>query len=213
TIRKIGHCCLLIEIDGVRILTDPGELSMAQNDAENIDAILITHEHYDHLHIESVKKILENNPETKIITNTSVGKILDKESIPYQIVEDTQHIALKDVLIEAFGDVHAEIWKELGRVQNTGYFIAQKLFYPGDALYIPAKTPEILALPIAGSWIKIKEAIEYAIVVKPKTCFPVHDGVVEPKALKRLHEFIKKVFEAEEIKFTPMLAGDEHDFF
>ncbi|MEK6878040.1 MAG: MBL fold metallo-hydrolase [Nanoarchaeota archaeon] len=58
-ITKYGHCCLLIDINGVRILTDPGNYSTMQDTAENVDFILITHEHSDHLHIDSVKTILK----------------------------------------------------------------------------------------------------------------------------------------------------------
>lgn len=36
--------------------------------------------------------------------------------------------------------------KTLDPVQNTGYFINDKLFYPGDALTNPNKEIEILAL-------------------------------------------------------------------
>src|SRR4051812_27786091 len=55
-IKKLGHCCLVIETKGIRIMTDPGNYSTLQADEKNIDIILITHEHTDHLHIESLKK-------------------------------------------------------------------------------------------------------------------------------------------------------------
>ena len=78
-ITKFGHCCLLIEEKGVRILTDPGSYTTAQDALKDIDVVLITHEHQDHFHVPSVKKILENNPEVVIITNTSVCNLLAKE--------------------------------------------------------------------------------------------------------------------------------------
>ena len=48
-ITKFGHSCLLVEENGVRILFDPGSYSTAQNDVKNIDVVLITHEHSDHV--------------------------------------------------------------------------------------------------------------------------------------------------------------------
>jgi len=80
-VTKFGHCCLLIEEKGLRILTDPGSYSTAQNDIKNIDVILITHEHADHMHIPSLKNCIKNNPKARIITNKGVAKMLDNEKI------------------------------------------------------------------------------------------------------------------------------------
>lgn len=177
-ITKFGHCCLLIEENGTRILTDPGIYSEKQNEIKDIDIILITHEHTDHFHIVSVKQVLKNNPEAKIITNTAVGKLLDKESFSYQIVEKENTLTKNGIKFEGFGEKHALIHESLEPVQNTGYFINEKLFYPGDALTNPHRDIDILALPVAGPWIKLSEAINYALELKPKRCFPVHDGIL-----------------------------------
>ena len=178
-LTKLGHCCLIIEENGLRIMTDPGNYSTAQNDAKNIDLILFTHEHQDHLHLESLKKVLENNPQAKIITNQGVGKILQSEGIPFETLLHGQNASIKSVLIEGFGDKHAEIYETIPAVQNTGYFIANRFFYPGDALTNPDKAVEILALPVAGPWLSIKDSLNYAKETKPKTCFPVHDGMLK----------------------------------
>lgn len=209
-IQKLGHCCLVVEIDGVRILTDPGMLSTAQGEAKNIDLILITHEHADHLHIESVKKLLENNPGVSVIANASVGKILEADGIKYEKIEHGEKGAHKNITIEGVGEKHAEIYKEFGQVQNTGFFIGGRLFCPGDALTIPGERPEVLALPVAGPWIKIREAVEYGLAVKPKYAFPIHDGVVSWTA--PFHAIPQKFLGEAEIEFTPMLVGDEHNF-
>src|SRR3989344_5644853 len=50
-----------IEENGVRILTDPGTYSTQQSEVKNIDFVLITHEHADHFHIDSLKALLKNN--------------------------------------------------------------------------------------------------------------------------------------------------------
>lgn len=178
-ITKFGHCCLLVEEQGVRILIDPGNLSNAQNDVLNIDIVLITHEHADHYHIDSLRIILKNNPYVKVITNHAVGKLLEKEGIAYRVLEHGGQCDGDGVTIEGYGERHEEIYKEFGLVQNTGYMIAGKFFYPGDAFYNPGRNVEILALPVAGPWCRIKNSIEYALAVKPKICFPVHDGLLK----------------------------------
>lgn len=178
-ITKLGHCCLLIEEQGVRILTDPGNYSQAQNEVEGLDVVLITHEHQDHLHLDSLKIILRHNPQVKIFTNRSVGNLLASEGIEFILLEDGAEQKIKEVKISAWGNDHAEIYQDFKKVQNTGFMIADRFFYPGDALYVPAAPVEILALPVAGPWLRIKEAIDYALQVKPLVAFPVHDGMLK----------------------------------
>ncbi len=178
-ITKLGHCCLVIEEKGVRIITDPGAYSTLQNDAQKIDFIFCTHEHQDHFHLESLKTVLKNNPKAKIVTNSGVGKLLDAEKIPYQLLEDGDAGEFGGLHITGCGDRHEVIYREYGQVQNTGYFFQNRFFYPGDAFFNPKRPVEILALPVAGPWMKISDAIEYAQALKPKVAFPVHDGMLK----------------------------------
>lgn len=211
-ITKLGHCCLLIEENGLRILTDPGAYSEGQNELKNIDVILITHEHQDHLHIGSLKKVLEKNPNARVITNGGVGKMLDKEGIKYEIVEDGQSVNVDKVLIEGFGEKHADIYKTITPVVNTGYFVAKRFFYPGDALHNPGKSVEILALPVTGPWMTLAQGIDYALLIKPKICFPVHEGMIRDDRMGPLHRLPKEILEKEGIAFKVLPLEDEVDF-
>ena len=38
----------------------------------------------------------------------------------------------------------------------------------------------MLALPVAGPWMKIADAIDFAKAIKARTAFGVHDGMVQP---------------------------------
>src|SRR5437870_1976167 len=102
-ITKFGHCCLLVEIDGLRILTDPGNLSEAQNDVMNIDVVLITHEHADHFHTPSVEAVLKNNQQAVVITNTAVGKLLEKLGVAFECIEHGEGTEKGGVTIEGCG--------------------------------------------------------------------------------------------------------------
>lgn len=216
-ITKIGHCCLLIEINSagdatgaIRILTDPGEWNPGAEKLTGIDLILISHEHSDHLHVETVKELLVNNPQVKIITNPSVGKILDEQGIKYETVAHLQTTMLEEVEIAGSGEKHADVYPSITPVENTGYLINKKFFYPGDALTDPGKPVQILALPVAGPWIKISEAIDYAKKLKPKYAFPVHDGML--KHFGSAHFLPQKELPALGIDFRPMVDGDSTDF-
>src|SRR3989344_1783026 len=106
-ITKFGHCCLLIEIDGVRILTDPAMFSKGHESVRNIDIVLITHEHPDHFHLDALKIILKNNPQAKVITNSSVAKLT--EDIKVSVVGNGQSIAEQGILIEGIGTKHGAV--------------------------------------------------------------------------------------------------------
>lgn len=162
-------------------MTDPGAFSTMQVEEKNILAILITHEHQDHFHIDSLKKVLENNPKAIVITNTAVGGLLAEAGITYTKVEEGEKYDLNGVSIIGFGNTHAEIYGTYGQVQNTGYMI-DTLCYPGDAFSYPDAQVDVLALPVAGPWMRIKDAIDYAKNVKPRIVFPVHDAILSQVA-------------------------------
>ena len=201
---------MVIDINGQKIMTDPGSYTAAEQEIEkNIDLIIITHEHQDHLHIDSLKNILVNNPSVTIVTNTAVGKLLDEAGIDYQKLENGQSGEFAGVLLEAHGEKHAEIYEEFGQVQNTGYFIGKDLFYPGDAFTNPNKKVEILALPVLAPWLKIKESIDYGILLKPRVCFPVHDWNIKLPGI--VHRTPSIVLAKHNIEFKVLEIGKEEE--
>lgn len=205
-IKKIGHCCFYIEENGVGILTDPGMYSSGQDEITGISLIIITHEHGDHFHIESVKKVLANNPDATIITNSAVAKLLEQEGIQSQVVEDGQNTEVAGITIAGFGKDHAVIYKTIPVVMNTGYLIAGQFFLPGDAFVQPHVPVEILGMPIAGPWMKLSESLEWAIAMKPKMCIPVHDAILSNPTW--LQGMIKNILQQEGIDFRPMVPEE-----
>lgn len=209
-ITKLGHCALLIDLKGKRILTDPGNYTIeAQLQTVNVDYILYTHEHADHFHLESLIKIKEKNPNVEIFANVSVGDLLEKENITYTLVQHKDVITLGEITIEGIGEKHALIHSSLPIGDNTGFMIDKRLFYPGDALTNPDKEVEILALPVAGPWLKIGEAIDYALSIKPKSAFPVHDAIRHAS----IHKLTEGILKKNNIQFFPMAEGESEEFY
>ena len=181
-ITKLGHCALVLEEQGVKILTDPGSFSAAaQEKVTGLDAVLITHEHSDHYHLESVKVILQNNPQAQVVTNSAVAALLLAEGIKAMVVGDGQSADVKGLKIEGFGKDHALVYPpNTGLVENTGYLIAEKFYFPGDNFHTPERPVDILALPVAGPWMKASEAVDFAKLINARVAFGVHDGIVQP---------------------------------
>lgn len=214
-ITKFGHCCLVIEVDGVKILTDPGNHEFAGLGADPkklplVDAVVITHEHPDHFHLPALNTVLANNRSVPVYTTAAVFRLLTQEGRTSSVLQDGDTVEVKGIPITGVGKLHAEIYGDWNRVENVGILVAKKFFYPGDAFTPPNVPIEILALPIAGPWMKIKEAVDFALAVKPKHCFPVHDGML--KTVVPQHRLLETIFPPKGIQFSSAELGKTMEF-
>ncbi len=207
-ITKFRHACFLVEEKNVRILVDPGNYPKFISELTKIDVILITHKHPGHFHLPTLKSCLKNNPQAKILANREVADLLDKESITYNLAEERK-IDLNGVLIEGFSSKHELSYKNSATVKNTAYSLDKKFFYGGDSFEIPKAQPQVLALPIAGPWCKISESINFALKVKPKIVFPVHDGELTRRRTPNSYLIAQSVFQEQKIKFVVLQEGKE----
>jgi hypothetical protein len=62
-------------------------------------------------------------------------------------------------------------------ITNVGVLINDSIFYPGDAFTVPPVPVNVLAAPSGAPWMKIAEAMDYVLAVKPKRAFPTHEMV------------------------------------
>ncbi|HEX4104166.1 MAG TPA: MBL fold metallo-hydrolase [Candidatus Paceibacterota bacterium] len=210
-ITKIGHCALILEHDGTKFLTDPGNFTIeGQEKVTGLDAIVITHEHQDHFHVDSIKVLLKTNPNVAIVSNSAVGKLLEAQGIKSIVAGDGQSATVKGIKIEGFGRDHAPIYGTMGLVENTGYFIADKFYFPGDNFHVPGKPVDVLALPVAGPWMKISEAVDFAKKINARTAFGVHDGMIQP-SFRGFTGMLLKMF-VPKTEYVALQDGESREF-
>jgi L-ascorbate metabolism protein UlaG (beta-lactamase superfamily) len=211
-ITKLGHCCLVLDVNGTKILTDPGSFTSAQDTLTGLHILLITHEHTDHYHVDSVKNIVKNNPDIEVVCNKAVAALIQKENISTKVsvVGDSESVTLHGVLIEGFGTEHAKIYGNMPQIENTGYMVANKFYFPGDNFHSPNKTVDVLALPVAGPWMKIGEAVDFAKLIKAPKAFGVHDGMIVPP-FRGFVAMILKNF-VPETEYTALADGESKEF-
>lgn len=212
-IAKLGHCCLVLEDNGRKVLTDPGFFTTEPvKTVTGVNVILITHEHGDHYHIESIQAVLANNPGAVVVSNSAVAKLLAEKNITCTVVGDAQSATVADTLIEGFGKDHAPIYGTLNLVENTGYFLNNKFYFPGDSFYNPKRPVDVLALPTAGPWMKISEAIDFMKAIKPRIGFPVHDGMIVPGFGGFVATMVQNLVKEVGTEFVPLGAGENREF-
>lgn len=208
-ITKLWHCCLLIETRNKKLLTDPGCFTVETHaHLENIDAILFTHEHADHFHLDSLKVLLSENPRAIVFANTSVAELLTQSCIDHTVIHDGETVDFEGIMITGYGVHHTLQHSTWPLSANTGFFIDDRLFYPGDALTDPHRPVDILALPVAGGWLSTHEFIDYALKLQPKIAFPVHDHI----RFISSHMVPSKILPEHGIDFIPMTEGESRDF-
>ncbi|MGH3633172.1 MAG: MBL fold metallo-hydrolase [Mycobacterium sp.] len=178
-ITHLGHACVLIEIGGTRLLIDPGTLSRSADATGDIDAILFTHSHVDHLDIDAVHKLVESNTAVALVADADSARVLAEAGITDVRTLDSPDGVQLDVAgigVEATTVPHATIHCDLPDMANNTYVIADSILHPGDAFWSPPHPVDVLLLPIGGPWMKLSESIDYLRSVAPRVAVPIHQG-------------------------------------
>ena len=74
-----------------------------------------------------------------------------------------------------FGETHNVIHSSIPVIDNVGVLVDDEFFYGGDSYTEPGVEVELMAAPVGAPWLKIGEAMDYVLAVKPRRAFPVHD--------------------------------------
>lgn len=210
-----GHSSTLVEIDGMRVLTDPVFAErvspftwlgpkrwyappVAFADLPPIDAVVISHDHYDHLDMHSVKLLLSGN--AIFVVPLGIGAHLEYWGVPAaRIVElewwqETKIGSLRFVLTPArhasgrvLVDFNKKLWGGFALIGNK-----HRVYYSGDTGLFPAMKeigrrlgPFDLTMIEVGqynrSWpdwhIGPEQAVKAHLWVNGRTMLPVHWGL------------------------------------
>jgi L-ascorbate metabolism protein UlaG (beta-lactamase superfamily) len=177
-LRKLGHSCLLVESSDARILIDPGTFSSGFDELDAVTAVLITHQHPDHVDTSKLPALLERNPSMQLVADAATAQILrDDHGVEASVAAagDTFDFGMH---VEVVGDVHAQIHPDIPRVPNVGYLVDGRLLHPGDSLDVTDRDVEILALPTMAPWMRMADAVDYLRAVAPRVAVPIHEALL-----------------------------------
>ncbi|MGW1070146.1 MBL fold metallo-hydrolase [Streptomyces aureus] len=169
-LTKYGHACVRIE-DGDRVLViDPGTFSETEA-LSGADAVLITHEHADHIDVDKLDAARKSVPGLTVHTHPALAAALGRGTTA---VAPGETFTAAGFTVQAVGGEHAEIIDGLPGCPNIG-FVVEGVYHPGDSLFVPDQPVHTLLVPASGPWLKLREAIEFVRAVRPARAFPIHD--------------------------------------
>lgn len=193
-ITRYFQSCLLIEENGVRILIDPsGQEAERADSFGKLDAVLYTHEHSDHFDVDLADKFMS----TGVAVYANTGNAKKFKSQP-SIVTDGQELEIKGLKVKAIELPHCLMWDGSEGPQNIGFLIAERLFHPGDGKELAGLTVEILAAPITGPDVSLKDAHFFAKQLQAQTVVPIHYDYIGTKP---------EVFASQTDGFTVKILG------
>lgn len=171
---KQEHACLILEESGKILVVDPGVLTTALVGLNNVVAVVITHEHGDHWTSEQLTRILDRSPDARIFG--PAGVVAAATDFDITLVAHGDSIEVEPFTLRFFGEKHAVIHESVPVIDNVGVLINDDLYYPGDSYTIPGDVAVgTLAAPVGAPWLKIGDAIDFVLEVKPRRAFATHE--------------------------------------
>ncbi len=176
-VTKYAHSCLRIEHDGAVLVVDPGVYSEPEA-LDGADAVLITHEHPDHVNVEGLTRALTRRP-IPVNGPASLAGVLGDAAEALVVVAPGESFTVAGMAVRAYGGRHAVIHPDIPVVPNLGYLFNDVVYHPGDSLVVPDDVQvDTLFAPIHAPWNKFAEVVDFIRAVAPRRAYALHDGLL-----------------------------------
>ena len=187
---KYTHSCVRLEREHNVLVLDPGSFSEVEEALDGAAAVLITHEHADHLDRDRVLAVMAANTDLALYAPAGLAAELREASAGSGAadriidVEPNSAFTAAGFEVRSFGGQHALIHPLVPLVANVGYLIDGTLYHPGDSFVIPnGLTVQTLLVPIHAPWSKVGEVIDFVIASGAERAYPIHDALLNERGL------------------------------
>ncbi|MCU1416255.1 MAG: fold metallo-hydrolase [Schumannella sp.] len=207
-VTKYEHATLLLSIGDDTLVIDPG-MFLSAVDFGNVAAIVITHEHGDHWTPDQLGRILEKNPDAPVYGPAGVQTAA--HGFDVTVVKAGDEIEAGPFTLKFFGETHALIHESVPAPDNLGVLVNDELYYPGDSYTVPEVEVGTLAAPLGAPWLKIGEAMDFVLAVKPKRALYAHDMTLSAAGKKMHADRLAWATEKNGGVFHPLEVGESLD--
>ncbi len=209
-LTKQEHACLILESSGKTLVIDPGVFTTALVGLTDVVAVVITHEHGDHWTADQLTRILKRSPDAQLYGPEGVA--LAATDFDITIVKDGDTINAEPFSLRFFGEKHAVIHSSIPIVDNVGVLVNDSLYYPGDSFTVPEGVEvDVLAAPVGAPWLKIGDAIDFVLAVRPHRAFATHEMVLSTAGKAMGGDRLKWAVEQGGGEYAALEPGDTLD--
>ena len=197
-LTKYTHACVRLEKDNRVLVLDPGNFSETEEALADAEAVLVTHEHADHIDVDAVAGALRSNTGLSFHAPDGVAHRLRSE-VPeaegrIHSVEPGSTFRAAGFDVRSFGGQHALIHPQIPVVGNIGYLVDENLYHPGDSFIIPdGINVKTLLVPLHAPWSKSAEVVDFVIGVRAPKAFQIHDGLLNDNGLNIVEGHVKRI--------------------
>ena len=201
-IEYVGHATVHVDLDGVRLLTDPmlrnrvahlrRATRVSPRAVRGVDAVLISHGHYDHLDLPSLEKLGKKLP---IVVPRGLGGLLRKKRFESVLeIEAGETLAMGDVEIRAVRAEHDRSRGPFGASADpVGYVVSgsTSIYFAGDTDLFDEMADlgpvDVALIPIwgwgpglGGGHLDPGRAAVAVARIGPRVVVPIHWGTYFP---------------------------------
>jgi L-ascorbate metabolism protein UlaG (beta-lactamase superfamily) len=178
-ITHYGHACVLVETASARLLFDPGSFSSGFEELRELDAVLITHQHVDHVDVDKLPGLFSGSPKATLYTDSGSADLITGLDVQMTVLHAGDSVPVAGASMNVVGGSHAVIHRDIPVIPNIGFMVDDGAFYhPGDSFFVPDQEIDVLGLPTGGPWLKLSEAVDFLRAAAPRVALPIHESIL-----------------------------------
>jgi L-ascorbate metabolism protein UlaG (beta-lactamase superfamily) len=207
-LTKYSQSCVRLEDGGRALVIDPGTFSEASEALAGADAVLITHEHADHLDEPALRAAAATHPDLPVWAPAAVAAKLADLGDHVHAVGPGESFEAAGFDVRTFGGEHAVIHPKVPVVANVGYLVDGSVYHPGDSFAVPDAPVATLLAPINAPWSKVSEVIDFIQAVGAPQAFQIHDGLLNDNGFGLYERLITQLAGTDYAHLAPLTTVD-----